>query len=121
MASKNKYFSYLPESIKEEIINSDATTLIKKMNTPKIYSSSIQIEGELKSMDILLTFFERACKHGMELEAVAEINIEEAVKAAEQCDRTRKEIFNDRKIIKIYFCNSLYLLIFPSISKHFTL
>lgn len=71
----------LPSDQKQQILNSDVTTLLTLLNS-----------GHTTSLNILLTYFQRAITIGLDLKAVAEINIEWAIKKAKECDTTRAKI-----------------------------
>lgn len=81
---------------KEEILNSDGKTLLKRLNA-----------GELKSIDILMTYYERAATIGLELQALADINIDYAVGKAKECDLIRSKLLANRK--KNYFPHKKYV------------
>jgi len=66
-------------SLKDEILNSDSVALIEMLKSQKVTSEQI-----------LVTYFERACTIGLDLELLAEINFEEALTKARECDRQRK-------------------------------
>ena len=82
--SKKTYLSSfnLQESEKKLLLNSDVTNLLKLLN-----------EGKTTSVDILLTYYERAISIGLDLKALAEINIDWAYNQAKECDKIRHSIF----------------------------
>ena len=83
-----KYLPMLKISteLKEKILNSDATNLLKMMN-----------ENKVSPLEILLSYFERVCTIGLELELIADINIDWAVKKAIECSNKRQEYFKLNK------------------------
>lgn len=75
-------FSLSPEK-KQLLLNSDVTALLSLLNS-----------SQTTSVEILLTYSERAITLGLDLQAVAELNFTWAYQAAKKCDFTRSEIFS---------------------------
>ena len=76
-STENLHSSLSPD-FKKEIIKSDALSLVKLLN-----------EGKLTSYELVLVFYERAITVGLELGALAEVNIHSALEQAKKCDEVR--------------------------------
>ena len=70
----------ISDKLKEEILNSDVTTLRRLLD-----------EGKVTSKQILLTYYERVRTIGLENEWITDTNFQEAYKQAEECDRLASE------------------------------
>ena len=68
----------IPQQTTEIILNSDVTNLVKLLNQKTITSEQI-----------LLTYYKRAVTIGLDYELIADINIDEALTLAKQCDQLR--------------------------------
>lgn len=70
----------ISESLRDKILNSDATTLLEMLKTSQVTSEQI-----------LIAYFERVRTIGLEYELITEIAFKEALDQARKCDQLRKE------------------------------
>ncbi len=70
----------ISETLKEKILNSDATTLLQMLKS-----------NEVTSEQILVTYMQRAATIGKDLNLLADVNYEDALAEARRCDKLRKE------------------------------
>ena len=74
--------SLLPADFKQNIIKSDALSLVRLLN-----------EGKVTSFELVLVFYERAITVGLGLGALAEVNIlHSALEQAIKCDEIRTNL-----------------------------
>ena len=70
----------ISSSLKEKVLNSDATALLEMLKAQ-----------EVTSEQILITYFQRAITIGLDLELITELNFDEALVRARECDKLRKK------------------------------
>ena len=77
----------LPPNFIEEILNSDVTTLKRLLD-----------QRQVSSEQLLIIFFKRAVTIGVELELITDVNYEEALLLAQECDRIRYTKYFNRLV-----------------------